>query len=243
MKTIMIMLICLASTFAVYSQDSVQAKKSAHSNEMNTLFKKGNGHGNCKIPLGYFIEMNGGYSQFGGKGVFLPGMSMGIILNHHWTIGATGSFIGDHNGMRFNNVYYDSATMNMHSAKLNGGYGGLLLEYTLLPRSKVHIAFPLMIGYGSMYYSNSTHHGDSAFFNNSHHDWRNSSWHRNSISSDGFFVVEPGVRLEFNVIKALRIGLGISYRYTPDLKFKNTTTPADLINQFTARLGIRLGKF
>ena len=234
MKKIMIILICWASTLAVFSQDTLPAKVSTRSNEMHTLFKKGNG--SCKVPLGYFFELNGGYSQFGHKSVFLPGMSLGVILNHHWTIGVTGNFIGDHNGMHFNNIYYDSATMSMHGANLSGGYGGLLLEYILLPRSRVHIVFPLMIGYGSMYYSNQTHHRDSTFSFNSHHEW-----HHGYISKDGFFVVEPGVRVEFNVVKSLRVGLGISYRYTPDLKLKNTSP--DLINQFTAKLSVRLGKF
>jgi hypothetical protein len=58
---------------------------------------------------------------------------------------------------------------------------------------------------------------------------------------DGFFVVEPGVRIECNVVKSLRIGLGISYRYTPYLKLLNTSP--GLINQFTAKLSLRFGKF
>ena len=61
------------------------------------------------------------------------------------------------------------------------------------------------------------------------------------MSGDHFFVIEPGVKVECNVIKALRIGIGISYRYTPDLDLKYTSS--DLINQFTAKLSLRFGKF
>jgi hypothetical protein len=39
----------------------------------------------------------------------------------------------------------------------------------------------------------------------------------------------------------LRIGLGISYRYAPDLDLKNTSS--NLINQFTGKLSLRFGKF
>jgi hypothetical protein len=165
-------------------------------------------------------------------------MSMGLILNHNWTIGITGSFIGNMNGLHFHNIYYDSASMSMHGASLYGGYGGLLLKYTMFPRSRVHVAFPLMIGSGYMYYSNQTnHHHDSAYSYNSFHDWH----HNSSISHNQFFVIEPGIRVECNVVRSLRIGLGISYRYVPDLDLKNTSS--DLLNQFTAKLTLRFGKF
>jgi hypothetical protein len=234
MKKITIMLICWASTLAVFAQSPPEPLTSDSTHEMHTLFHKG--HGGCKVPMGMFMELNGGYTMFGSKSVFLPGMSMGMILNHHWTIGITGSFIGDHNGVHFSNIYYDSATSSMHGAHLNGGYGGLLLEYTLFPEKRFHFAFPLMIGLGEMYYSNTMHHHDSTMNFNSHHEF-----HHSYISKDRFFVVEPGVRVECNVVKSLRIGLGISYRYSPDFKLKSTS--ADLINQFTAKLTLRFGKF
>lgn len=234
MKKIMIMLICWAGTLAVFAQDTLPTTASTGTNEIHTLFHKGNG--NCKVPLGIFIELNGGYSMFGSKSVFLPGMSLGLILNHHWTIGITGSFIGDQNGVHYKNIYYDSVAMEMRGANLSGGYGGLLLEYTLFPNSRFHVAFPLMVGMGSMDYTRNNHHRDSTFSFNSHHEF-----HHNYISRDRFFIIEPGVRLECNVVKSLRIGLGISYRYSPDFKLQNTSP--DLINQFTAKLSLRFGKF
>jgi hypothetical protein len=234
MKKITIMLICWASALAVFAQDTQTTTQSTGTNEIQTIFRHCSG--TCKIPLGYFIEMDGGYTMFGSKSAFLPGMSMGMILDHHWTIGATGSFIGNPDGVHQKNIYYDSTESKMHGANLKGGYGGLLLEYTLLPNSKVHVAFPLMIGGGSMEYIRSCHHHDSTFSENS-----DKEFHHGFISHDRFFVIEPGVRLEINMIKSLRLGLGISYRYSPDFKLENTS--ADLINQFTAKLSIRFGKF
>jgi hypothetical protein len=236
MKKITIMLICCASALAVSAQDTQTTTPSKGTNEIQTIF--GHCTGTCKIPLGFFIEMNGGYSMFGSKSAFLPGMSMGMILNHHWTIGATGSFIGNSHGVAQKNIYYDSTQSKMRGADLEGGYGGLLLEYILLPNSKVHVAFPLMIGGGFMGYTNSGHHNDSIIFNNSSKEFHHG---HNYISSDHFFVIEPGVRLEFNMLKSLRLGLTLSYRYSPDFKLQNTS--ADLINQFTAKLSLRLGKF
>jgi hypothetical protein len=44
-----------------------------------------------------------------------------VILNHYWTIGVTGNFIGDHNGMQFNNIYYESTPMVSHAVSFNVG--------------------------------------------------------------------------------------------------------------------------
>ena len=222
---------CALLSLASIAQDAPPANPPAGNNEMNTLFGKGSG--TIKIPVGYFIEANGGFTRFGHKNVFLPGISMGVILNHHWTIGWTGNFIGNPMGVHFRNIYYDSASAKMHGANLIGGYGGLLLEYTLFPKSRVHVAFPLMIGGGYMFYSRQQHFNDSTFSN---HDW-----HHNVISEDHFFVVEPGIKVECNLVRTLRLNLGVSYRYSPDLRLKNT--PKDLINQFTVKLGLRFGKF
>jgi hypothetical protein len=233
MKKLLFIAICWACSLAVFAQDAQQPSASSGSPELKTIF--GNGKGTCKIPMGYFIELNGGYTQFDNKSVFLPGISVGMILDHHWTVGATGSFIGNWGGVRYNDIYYDSAAQQMHGADLKGGYGGLLLEYTLFPNSRVHVAFPLMIGGGYMFYSNDQHHHDSAFYDP--HNGR----HGDHISSDNFFVIEPGVKVEFNIIKYMRVGLGVTYRYSPDVDLKNT--PENIINQFTGRLSLRFGKF
>jgi hypothetical protein len=231
MKKIIIILMYWAFNHVAFTQDTQPAKVSNGTNVMKTLIEKDSGTN--KIPLGYFIEIYGGYSQFGLKSVFLPGVSLGLILNHNWTIGITGNFIGNTNGLHFHNIYFDSTSLRMHGANLNGGCGGLLLEYTLFPRSRIHIAFPLMIGSGYMYYSPSHHYNSTT---HSNHDWQYIK-----ISRDYFFVVEPGVRVEFNIVKIIRVGLGISYRYTPDLDLINTSP--DLINQFTGELNLRFGKF
>jgi hypothetical protein len=234
MKKITFLLICWVTTVSIFAQDTLKTTTNdSHSSKIHTLF--GNGNGSCKISHGLFIEMNAGYSMFGSKSVFLPGMSIGMILDHHWTIGATGTFLGNHNGLHESNIYYDSSASKMRGAYLNGGYGGVLLEYTLLPSSKVHVVFPLIIGGGSMDYTRSMNH-DSTFSNFSHKEF-----HHSYISRDRFFVVEPGVRVEFNLVRVIRLGLGISYRYSPDFKLQNTSP--DLLNQFTAKVSLRFGKF
>jgi len=54
-------------------------------------------------------------------------------------------------------------------------------------------------------------------------------------------VVQPGVRVEFNIVKFFRIGVGVSYRYMPDLELVNTSR--NVVNQFNANVSLKFGKF
>ena len=232
MKKIIFLLLALAMVFPVFSQEKQTTEtKSFEELQMKTLF--GNKDKKRHITLGYFIEMNAGYTQFGTKDVFLPGLNFGMILNHNWSIGLSGSFIGNTNYLYFPDVYYDTYLKQWSEARLAGGYGGILMEYTMFPRSVVHVSFPLMIGGGYMAYYNEDLYFSSGYPYN--------YYEHQAVDDDGFFVIEPGIKAEFNIIKKLRLGVGVSYRYTPDLDLVNT--PSDLINQFTGRLSLRFGKF
>lgn len=232
MKKIIFLLLALAMDFPVFSQEKQATEtKSNNDLQMKTLF--GNKEHKHNISLGYFVELNAGYTQFGTKDVFLPGLNVGMILNHNWSIGLSGSFVANTNYLHFQNIYFDFQTQQMAEARLGGGFGGLLLEYTLLPRSVVHVSFPLMVGGGYLaYYDKNYSYASGIPFDHYNH---------RTIDDDYFFVIEPGIKAEFNIIKKIRIGVGVSYRYTPDLKLVNTSS--ELINQFTGRLSLRFGKF
>jgi len=230
MKKLTLFFLSLILAGSLLAQETKIQEKKTENSEFKTVFGKGN---HSRIPIGFFIDLNAAYTVFNGKNAFLPGLSAGLMLNHHWTIGLTGNFIGNPWGMYYNNIYYDSLNYSMHDAKLSGGFGGALFEYTLLPKSAFHVSFPLVVGAGYLKYTSSDYYN----WNSSHTYF----WNSHIVASSWFFYVEPGVRAEFNVVKKLRIGLTISYRYSPNLELPNT--PTDLINQFTARLNLRFGKF
>jgi hypothetical protein len=227
MKRILIILACWAGALSIFAQDNQTSTTSTSSKEFHTLFS--NGDGTCKIPMGYFFEFNGGYTHFGKRSEFLPGISMGMILNHHWTIGVTGNFLPSSQGNMYHHKGNDTVNDDRHHSSLSGGYGGLLLEYTLLPASKFHLSFPLTIGGG---YVSHTHYGDV----NDSTDTK--KWFHHSTH---YFVVEPGIKLAVNVIKHLQIGLTLSYRYSPENN--HMITSPDMLNQLTGKLSFRFGKF
>jgi hypothetical protein len=206
-------------TTALFAQDE-PAKN--NNDEMNTLFGKGN-----KTSIGWFVGPAGGYTRFCSSDVALAGIQAGMVINHNFTIGL--ACYGVANSKHLIYPQFVDTT----DVRLEGGYGGLLLEYTLFPKSLVHVSFPLIIGGGSMAYI-------SANETNSWDDNERDCDHQ-TIDQDAFFVIEPGVRAEVNILKFLRFGAGVSYRYTPDLDMINTSS--GFINNFTASASLKFGKF
>jgi len=222
MKKISLAILLALLTTTLLAQDGTTGN--SRGEEMNTLFGKEN-----NVKIGWFIGPNGGYTQFSSSDVALAGLSAGMIINHNFTIGLTGFGVANSDYLNYRQ-FVDSTDV-----RLEGGYGGLLLEYTLFPKSLLHVTFPLLIGGGSMSYVSKNETGT----------WDDDEWNwdcdNEKVDQDVFFVVEPGVRAEINILKFMRLGVGMSYRYTPDLNLINTGS--SFINNFTANASLKLGKF
>lgn len=203
---------------------NAQEETTKPTDEINTVFDK-----NKKTKLGWFIGAESGYTQFDKRDVWLGGLSTGMIINHNFTLGLTGRA-----WVNRDNMFYDNAT-DTAGAYLEGGYGGLLLEYTLFPKSIVHVTFPVMIGAGGASYIYDAKNSD---WDEDDNDW---DCDHHTLDSDAFFVVEPGVRAEVNLLKFMRLNAGVSYRYTSGMDLMNTS--GDLMNNFTASVGLKFGKF
>jgi len=220
MKRTCLLLALLLSASFLFAQE--ETKKST--DEIKTVFGKGK-----KAKLGWFVGIDPGYTAFGSKSVWLAGLSTGMIINHNFTIGLTGRA-----WVNRNSLYYPAPIItDTVGAYLSGGYGGLLFEYTLFPKSVVHVTFPVMIGAG----------GAAYVTEREYYQWDDKDWNHGcrTLDSDAFFVLEPGIRAEVNLLKFMRLNAGISYRYVGDLQLKNT--PADFMSNFTANIGLKFGKF
>lgn len=236
MKKFIVSLACFFLLASAYAQNDLSQPSGKHdTSDFKTVFGS---HKNCgKIPLGFFFDLSAGYTMLGSYNAFLPGFSGGVILNHNWSLGLTASMFGVPHGMYYDSIYRDTVGKPMKGAYLHGLYGGLLVEYTLMPKSAVHVSFPLMIGMGYMYFRNP----DYSYNHNYSYDY-NHNMHGNYTIADTYcFVVEPGVKLEFNLVKMLRMGVAVSYRYSPNYELAGTSKY--LLNQFNAKLSFRLGKF
>ncbi len=109
------------------------------------------------------------------------------------------------------------------SAMLDFGYGGLEVEYIFFPHHMFHFTLYTLIGGGGADFSAS----DA----DSEREW----------DGDAFFIIEPGLNLEFNIRDGWRLDFGYSYRFVSDLMMEGLSSQD--LRDVAANLTLRLGKF
>lgn len=205
--------------------------QSSEGEQMRTIFSASQSQ-----SVGGYGAFEVGYTQINK----LDAVSMGgrgmVILNHSLGLGLGGkAFIS--------RPVYD--TNLQHDYEFVGGYGGFYIEPIIAPHRPVHVSFPLLIGVGGLSYIK--HWGD-------YED--NFDYRTDSENSNAFFVIEPGVELEMNLIKWMRFSIVGSYRYTSaaDLKYKSRQTdensfagtaiaPSGLLRSYNLGIIMKFGKF
>ncbi len=159
--------------------------------------------------------------QFGSMGP-QAGMSMALHLNNSWEIG--GSF---------------TRTMRTHRdeymfGQLDQQFHALSIAYTAKANRLVHLSFPLLIGairtreFTPLLISdpNPMYSGYGAHFHSDDYNQR-------SVS----LGIQPGVQLELNVLKHLRVFTGANYRFALG---ENSTAA---MQGFVGTLGLKVGLF
>jgi hypothetical protein len=213
MKKLYLILIMLLPLIYINAQDEDADYKNR--DEFKTIFggKKIGGYG-C-LGAGYSVINDKASVDFDARG--------GVVLGHWFAMGVGGgSFVSPY-------VYN---TAHSTDISLTGGYGGFFAEIIVLPKSQVHLSFPILLGVGGAAVS-------TRFYANSSSDVLN-----NVEESSIFTLVEPSVELEFNLTKFMRMAGFFSYRYTSDLAFDSTweIDPRALID-YTAGIRLKFGKF
>lgn len=199
------------------------------SQEFRTIFGSGfksGGYGAPEIKVG---PINGN------TGLLLGGRG-GWIIGHKFVIGGGGY------GLTSNNTFQENpadkpASVPGDSTRTIGidmGYGGLILEFIALPKSAVHLSFPVLIGGGGSSLGAKTYVGQSSYYPEG---WETYDF----IESTGFFVFEPGVFAELNMTKFFRLSAGATYRLIAgaDLQRLNNKN----LSGFTFSLALKFGSF
>jgi hypothetical protein len=213
MKKIYLTLGFIAAFIYTAAQDESESYRGGE--EFKTIFggKSVGGYGG--FGVGYAIVDDKSSVEFDARG--------GIIIGHWFAMGiGGGAFLSP----------YEYNTAYSTDLSLSGGYGGFFGEIILLPKSLIHLSFPVLIGMGGAAIStkyNPDSGGDVSYY----------------IEETSIFtVIEPSVELEFNFTKFFRMSGFLSYRFTTDLEFDNTyeISPDALVN-YTAGLRFKFGKF
>lgn len=164
------------------------------------------------------------YTQIKNEPAVLLGGRGGWIINHSFIIGGGG--YGLVNNINRNYPFVSGYLLNR--PYINFGYGGLELEYIALSDNLTHFSVCTLIGGGGVSYRNNLWEE-----NDNYNDWNS--------PNDAFFVFEPSVNLELNVIDFLRLNAGVSYRFISGVNLDNLKN-SDFAGP-SAVLTLKFGKF
>ena len=183
---------------------------------IKSLLGKGNdlnGFGATDLKVGDFID----------ERALLVGAYGGFIINRKFLFGLAGYGI-------VTNVEFDGLVgEEQKPLNLHGGYGGVLIGMTIAPRELIHISVPVVLGAGAFEVS------DNDFFVNNPAD------SEFTIENSVFFVVEPGLELEFNITRYFRLGAGATYRHITGTDLLNVKD--EEVSGINAMISFRFGRF
>lgn len=231
MKTIKILalIVVILASSTLFAQDDNE--------EMKILFPKKE-NPNQAVSNGGYGAFSVGYTNINKQSAMIIGGRAAWIANHHFALGLIGygffsSIDNSYNSYEDPSQYF-----------LAGGYGGLLFEPIVAPNSPVHVSFPMLIGAGGATASNWN-------YNNYNYNYNYNNYYYNA---DAFFVFEPGVDVEFNIVKFFRVGLGVSYRLTSNINLQYKYfddanveqviyVPKNALNAFNYNITFKFGWF
>jgi hypothetical protein len=172
-------------------------------------------HGGFGGPVVKFTEIDDEFAVLiGGRG--------GWIINHSFVIGG--------GGYGLVNQDIDEREISPDTTiYMTMGYGGIDLEYIASPNDLIHLTISTLIGAGGIDY----------MMKSRYNDWETGNYANND--GDAFFVFEPGINAELNVMKFFRADLGISYRYINGIETSGLSD-SDL-NGIAANITLKFGKF
>lgn len=155
--------------------------------------------------FGGYLGINMGYTTIDGEDAFIAGGRAMFVANHYIGIGFGGKgfmTMPKEDSLRI--TYRDGSRSPGYGTTTYisnaGGYGGLYIEPVLYSLKPIHVSFPIMIGAGGVVSE----------------IWSD-DWEYSKSTSSAFFIIEPGVDVEFNIAQWFRIGLGASYRVTTNV--------------------------
>jgi len=166
------------------------------------------------------------YGKILDQDAWFTGIRGGWLIDHRFTLGIAGAGLASR---VVNDAWLPEDPKPNLEARLLTGYGGLLLEPILFYRAPFHISAPVVIGAGGATYGLQ----DGNFWNNTEVDIEE--------TGVGFFVFEPGLEVEINVLRFMRINVGGSYFYTSDVRLPEVD--GDFMRGFRGTFTLKFGAF
>ena len=170
--------------------------------------------GDKHIDFNAFINPTYEFSQIALQNTYLAGIRAGVIINKKLTVGLVYNYTPKKITL--------PETLNSDELMMN--WSGLHLEYTLWPLQKIHLTFPLSVGKGQMKITQATIITEQTL-----------------TGDPNFLFAEPGMMVEINIWKYVKLGIGTSFRFTRNVEY-NSITKSDL-SGFAAVTSVKFGFF
>ncbi len=237
-KNLILMMLTMAlTTTGIYAQDHNETK-TVFGNKKFNLFKKINTLGLYVAPEIQYAGLAEGYAPMGGVSAMLQ-------INKKWGIGGVAySTLGE---------YTPTKLSSMKSYNFDAQFGGLKLEYTPKPNSLVHVSFPLVIGAGMAQIdsvgANHNSKNDGDMYGEKGKDESGMKESGKMGKEDNlFFMIQPGIHLETNILKYAKIFVGANYRIAAGKSNLISTNPlliptSSQMSGLSVNFGIKVGLF
>lgn len=210
--------IIICFSLVSFAQQNIENKSDNQTSEkqgleIKTLF------GKDKISHGAYLGLSFGYADLNKKDAIVGSARLAWVIDHCLALGLSASGFSEDFWSDVNNSY---------KSGLSGGYFGFVIEPIVKPTSPVHVSFPIMSGFGGVTLVKE-------------YNWNNYTVDYYNEDFDAFFIIEPAVEIEANLIKHIRANIFVSHRFTSPIYLKDTKRYA--LNGFSAGIGLKIGKF
>ena len=175
--------------------------------------------------IGGFGGPTAAWTTFNGENAALLGGQGALLINSKYYVGLGGAgIVTEHNPNFF--------SLDEVNGRMEMGYGGLLVGAIINSDDVMHTAADVLVGGGSLVYSYRN-------FNSSaqHDDW----YSDRDYEDDPFFMVQPMLHVELNMMKWWRVSLDGGYRFVTGVDKFNMSNE-DLSGP-VAGMTFRFGKF
>jgi hypothetical protein len=233
--SVIVILMVVTSSLQLLAQiDSLNSKNATDKTQYLFSAKK------LKLnTIGLYFAPEGGIGSLNNSSAPVAGGSFMLLLNKKIAIGVGG---------------FGTGLQGSKAKPLNLEYGGLKLEYTPKPNGKVHVTFPLIIGGGMArndtnrnYYGSNNYTGNKGF---NRKNGNNRGGGDRGFNGSEFVIIQPGINLEANLIRYIKIFGGVNYRFASKITNSrigvattSDTITAKQVSGITATIGLKFGLF
>ncbi len=185
--------------------------------EIQTVFKKPRSSGGYGAITNKFTSINGEYAN-------LVGVYGGWYINHRFLLGLSGSALTNNLSVPLEFSADPSLDLSYQYVQF-----GLMTEYVFMSNKTFHFAFTMETSAGLT-------------FQYQRFNWEYDYYSYYPIQDENwFFVAEPGIQLEINILKWMRFSPGVTYRAA--FGSDSRGLPDAALSDFSYNATLKFGKF